>query len=108
MKTKLLLNYTDFVSQIVNCSFKVVLRTEAAFGQKMVLQQERLKRSDKVKADWINREYIATVTHCIEKIVFFLNKLDMTCRNRLALLNEKLTLLEREMSYVEARLSIKN
>ena len=36
---------------------------------------------------------------------FFNSHLDMSCRSRLAELNEKLTALERRVEYIEARVS---
>lgn len=80
--------------------------------------------------DWANREYIEVITSSIKKITDFLNsfgmilwlsqanmsmfgpwfivynlwyRLDMSCRGRLAVLNEKLTRLERKIEYLEAR-----
>lgn len=73
--------------------------------------------------DWANREYIEIITSSIKKIVDFLNSFgkliktyvtnvwfnayccttDMSCRGKLAGLNEKLTGLERQIEYLEAR-----
>ncbi|KAK7916555.1 hypothetical protein WMY93_012316 [Mugilogobius chulae] len=41
----------------------------------------------------------------IKKIADFLNSFDMSCRSRLATLNEKLTALERRIEYIEARVT---
>lgn len=40
-----------------------------------------------------------------KKISDFLNSFDMSCRSRLATLNEKLTALERRIEYIEARVT---
>ncbi|GAB6020660.1 putative protein BRICK1-B [Chamberlinius hualienensis] len=55
--------------------------------------------------DWANREYIEVITGSIKKIADFLNSFDLSCRARIATLNEKLTMLEREIEYLEARVS---
>nr|CAD7267065.1 unnamed protein product [Timema shepardi] len=66
-----------------------------------------------IQQDWANREYIEVITGSIKKITDFLNSFvrcnvaDMSCRSRLAVLNEKLTTLERRVEYLEARVSIK-
>uniref|UniRef100_A0A4W3JYP8 BRICK1 subunit of SCAR/WAVE actin nucleating complex n=1 Tax=Callorhinchus milii TaxID=7868 RepID=A0A4W3JYP8_CALMI len=56
-----------------------------------------------IHQDWANREYIEVITSSIKKIADFLNSFDMSCRSRLATLNEKLTSLERRIEYIEAR-----
>ncbi|XP_043279941.1 probable protein BRICK1-B [Venturia canescens] len=55
-----------------------------------------------IQQDWANREYIEVITGSIKKITDFLNSFDMSCRSRLAVLNEKLTTLERRIEYLEA------
>ncbi|PNF40065.1 putative protein BRICK1-B [Cryptotermes secundus] len=59
-----------------------------------------------IQQDWANREYIEVITGSIKKITDFLNSFDMSCRSRLAVLNEKLTTLERRVEYLEARVSM--
>ncbi|XP_050440539.1 probable protein BRICK1 isoform X1 [Adelges cooleyi] len=58
-----------------------------------------------IQQDWANREYIEVITGSIKKITDFLNSFDMSCRSRLAILNEKLTTLERRIEYLEARVT---
>lgn len=58
-----------------------------------------------IQQDWANREYIEVITGSIKKITDFLNSFDMSCRSRLAVLNEKLTTLERRVEYLEARVT---
>ncbi|KAH9403895.1 PREDICTED: probable protein BRICK1-B [Rhagoletis zephyria] len=58
-----------------------------------------------IQQDWANREYIEIITGSIKKIADFLNSFDRSCRGRLALLNEKLTTLERTIEYLEAKVS---
>lgn len=55
-----------------------------------------------IQQDWGNREYIEIITISIKKITDFLNSFDLSCRSKLAVLNEKLTTLEREIDYLEA------
>lgn len=58
-----------------------------------------------IQQDWANREYIEVITTSIKKISDFLNGFDLSCRSRLATLNEKLTKLERRIEYIEARVT---
>jgi len=58
-----------------------------------------------IHQDWANREYIEVITASIKRITDFLNAFDMSCRSRLALLSEKLTVLERRIDYLEACVS---
>ncbi|XP_055883264.1 probable protein BRICK1-B [Biomphalaria glabrata] len=58
-----------------------------------------------LQQDWANREYVEVITGSIKKITDFLNSFDTSCRSRLALLNQKLTQLERRVEYIEARVT---
>jgi len=58
-----------------------------------------------IQRDWANHEYIEVITSSVKKIADFLNGFDLSCRTRLAILNEKLTNLERRMKFVEALLA---
>ncbi|XP_013388969.1 probable protein BRICK1-A [Lingula anatina] len=58
-----------------------------------------------IQQDWANREYIEVITTSIKKIADFLNSFDTSCRSKLAMLNEKLTALERRVEYIEARIT---
>ncbi|KFO38349.1 Protein BRICK1 [Fukomys damarensis] len=69
----------------------------------MAGQEDPVQRE--IHQDWANREYIELITSSIKKIADFLNSFDMSCRSRLATLNEKLTALERRIEYIEARVS---
>ncbi|XP_063952286.1 protein BRICK1-like [Lytechinus pictus] len=60
---------------------------------------------NQIQEDWANREYIEIITTNIKKIADFLNSFDTSCRSRLAVLNEKLTGLERRIEYLEARVT---
>ncbi|KAL7985932.1 hypothetical protein Chor_011098, partial [Crotalus horridus] len=69
----------------------------------MSVQEDPVQRE--IHQDWANREYIELITSSIKKIADFLNSFDMSCRSRLATLNEKLTALERRIEYIEARVT---
>ena len=68
----------------------------------------RIKMSSvqsQIQQDWNNREFVETITSSIKKISEFLNAFDLSARSRLAMLNQKLTHLERQVDYIEARIS---
>ena len=58
-----------------------------------------------IQQDWKNREFVEVITSSIKKISEFLNAFDLSARSRLANLNQKLTSLERQVEYIEARVS---
>lgn len=68
-----------------------------------VLEREAIQKQ--IQQDWANREYIEIISGSIKKIADFLTSFDMSCRARLATLNEKLTSLERRIEYLEARVT---
>ena len=57
-----------------------------------------------IQEDWNNRQFIETITTSIAKIADFLNNLDLSCRGQLSELGEKLTLMERKIDYLEAKI----
>lgn len=58
-----------------------------------------------VQQDWNNREFVEAITSSITKISEFLNAFDLSARSRLAVLNQKLTSMERQVEYIEAQVS---
>ncbi|XP_015760964.1 PREDICTED: uncharacterized protein LOC107340126 [Acropora digitifera] len=58
-----------------------------------------------IQQDWENREFIEIVSQGIKKIAEFLNDFDMSCRSRIAKINEQLTSLEQKVEYIEGRVS---
>ena len=58
-----------------------------------------------IQQDWNNREFVEVIASSIKKIAEFLNAFDLSARSRLATLNQKLTYLERQVEYIEARVS---
>ena len=58
-----------------------------------------------IQQDWDNREFIEIIAESIKKITEFLNAFDLSARSRLSQLNEKLTTLERQVDYIEARIT---
>lgn len=90
----------------------------------MAAHREAIQKQ--IHQDWANREYIEVITASIKRITDFLNSFgsfnssfscpetrlirplthpsfaDMSCRSKLAQLNEKLTTLERRIDYLES------
>lgn len=58
-----------------------------------------------IQQDWENRQFIEVVSEGIKKIAEFLNDFDVSCRSRLAKINEQLTSLEQRVEYIEARVT---
>ena len=58
-----------------------------------------------IQQDWNNREFVEVIASSIKKIAEFLNAFDLSARSRLAVLNQKLTRLERQVEYIEARVT---
>ncbi|XP_038176475.1 protein BRICK1 [Arvicola amphibius] len=69
----------------------------------MAGQEDPVQRE--IHQDWANREYMRSSPAASRKSSDFLNSFDMSCRSRLATLNEKLTALERRIEYIEARVT---
>ena len=66
-------------------------------------RQQMASVQAQIQQDWNNREFIEIITTSIKQIAEFLNAFDLSARSRLATLNEKLTYLERQVDYIEAR-----
>jgi len=58
----------------------------------------------KIQDDWTNREFIELIAANIKRIADFLNKFDVSTRHQLAKLNEKLSSLERNLDFMEAKI----
>ena len=58
-----------------------------------------------IQQDWSNREYIEIVISNIKKLTDFLNSFELSCRSKMAILDEKLTKLERSIEFVEAKVT---
>lgn len=58
--------------------------------------------TESIQSDWKNRESIEKVSQYILRITEFLNKFEQTTRTKLNQLNEKLSVLERKMEFIEA------
>jgi uncharacterized protein len=61
-----------------------------------------MEQKSHIQKDWEQREITENIIVYIKKIAEFLNKFEKSTSNRLAFLNEKLTVLERQMEYLEA------
>jgi uncharacterized protein len=60
---------------------------------------------NQIQQDWTNREYIETIVLNIKKITDFLNSFDLSCRSKLAILDEKLTRIEKQIDYLDAKIN---
>lgn len=58
-----------------------------------------------IQQDWSNREYIQVILSNIKKLTDFLNSFELSCRSKMAVLDEKLTKLEKQIDFVEARVT---
>jgi len=58
-----------------------------------------------IQQDWSNREYIEIIVSNIKKLTDFLNSFELSCRSKMAILDEKLTKIERSIEFVEARVT---
>ncbi|KAM5334902.1 protein BRICK1-like [Glossophaga mutica] len=58
-----------------------------------------------IHQDCANQEYIELITSSIKKIADFLNSCNLSCRSRLATLNEKLTALEWKIEYIKGQVT---
>ncbi|KAF2074958.1 hypothetical protein CYY_003743 [Polysphondylium violaceum] len=55
-----------------------------------------------IQKDWEEREFIEDISINVQKIIEFLNKFELSTRNKLSNVNEKLTVLERQVDYLES------
>lgn len=60
---------------------------------------------NQIQQDWENREFNESMISNIKRVTDFLNSFEQSCRGKLALLDEKLTILERQVEYFEAKLT---
>ncbi|XP_021938624.1 probable protein BRICK1-B isoform X4 [Zootermopsis nevadensis] len=89
------------ITESVCLRIRTAVNTPKTTFSMAAVQRETIQKQ--IQQDWANREYIEVITGSIKKITDFLNSFDMSCRSRLAVLNEKLTTLERRVEYLEAR-----
>ena len=61
--------------------------------------------SNPIQQDWENRELTEIVQLNILQITSFLNKFDVSTRNKLARINEKLNHLERTLDFCETAIT---
>lgn len=60
---------------------------------------------NQIQQDWTNREFIEVIITNIKKITDFLNSFELSCKTKMALLDEKLNNLEKKVEYLEAQIS---
>lgn len=58
-----------------------------------------------MRDDWDNREFIQLVSDNVKHIADFLNHFELSCKSKLAALNDVLTTLERKVEFLEARVT---
>jgi chromosome 3 open reading frame 10 len=58
--------------------------------------------TETIQQNWDNREYIEKVSQNILRITEFLNKFEFVTRTKLNELNQKLSVIERKMEYIDA------
>ena len=61
-----------------------------------------------VQSDWSNRENTEIIKTQILKMTEFLHRFNLSTRNRLSLINERLTSLERSLTNVESAIKSTN
>ncbi|CEF70673.1 Protein BRICK1 [Strongyloides ratti] len=58
-----------------------------------------------LKEDWDNRLFIQVVSDNIKSISSFLAKFELSCRSKLADLNDKICIIEKKVEFLEASVS---
>ncbi|VDN53187.1 unnamed protein product [Dracunculus medinensis] len=56
-----------------------------------------------LREDWDNREYAQVISDNIKHIADFLGNFELSCRSKIAALNDKITVLERKIEFLEAQ-----
>ncbi|EFJ15440.1 hypothetical protein SELMODRAFT_9224, partial [Selaginella moellendorffii] len=56
-----------------------------------------------VQADWENRQFTGALALNVRKLFEFVLQFESTTRNKIAILNDKLTALERKLEFLEAQ-----
>jgi len=55
-----------------------------------------------LSSDWEQREFVQNIQYNLIKIADFINRFDLSCRSKLALLDERMSKLERSLDLLEA------
>ncbi|TMS38986.1 hypothetical protein L596_005594 [Steinernema carpocapsae] len=55
-----------------------------------------------LRDDWDHREFEQIISDNIKHIADFLSNFELSCRSKIATLNDKITLLERKVEFLEA------
>lgn len=58
-----------------------------------------------MREDWDNREFEQIIADNIKNIAAFLSSFELSCRSKLATLNDKLNRLERKVEFLEAKIT---
>ena len=78
---------------------------QASNGGASLLANHYSSVQKQIQQDWSNREYIEVIISNIKKLTDFLNSFELSCKSKLAMLDEKLTKLERQIDFVEAKVT---
>lgn len=70
------------------------------------LHREALQR--RTQQDWANREYVHLMASSITRISDFLNTFYRSCSGRLALLDSRLSAIERKVTFLENKVGLDN
>lgn len=69
----------------------------------MDMQRHREVLQLRTQADWANREYAELMSGSIKRMADFLNAFHLSCSSRLADLNSRLALMERQLRLLESK-----
>ncbi|KAG4090478.1 hypothetical protein H8356DRAFT_954539 [Neocallimastix lanati (nom. inval.)] len=61
--------------------------------------------SSLIKENWENREFVEVVSHGLSRLTNFLTDIEKNSQYKLATLNEKLSIIEKNLSIIECRVS---
>ncbi|TRY67591.1 hypothetical protein TCAL_03465 [Tigriopus californicus] len=72
------------------------------------VQRHREALQRRTQGDWAEREYVELISGSLKRLADFLNAFDMSVKGRMSNLNEKLTGLERKVTYLEAKVGLED
>ncbi|KAE9556372.1 hypothetical protein FO519_000412 [Halicephalobus sp. NKZ332] len=55
-----------------------------------------------LKDDWDNREYVQLISDNVKNIADFLTQFEVSCKGKLAELDDRITNIERKLDFLEA------
>lgn len=94
-----------FPSIYAEANFNTSTASNSSSSAQMSMPNHYSSVQRQIQQDWSNREYIEVVVSNIKKLTDFLNSFELSCRSKMAILDEKLTKLERQIDFVEAKVT---